>query len=91
VPPAQRYPRPYRPDGPCETQQAPDLRSNPGPVPTPTKVNLDSPQVQAGSAKATAKAVEWLRKLLAQDGGSDAKLKVSSTPIKSLSDIGTGH
>jgi phospholipid/cholesterol/gamma-HCH transport system substrate-binding protein len=90
-PPAQRYPRPYRPDVPCETQQAPDLRSNPGSLPTPVKVNLSSPQVQAGAAKATAKAVTWLRDLLAREGGSAARLKVSSTPITSLAAIGKGR
>ena len=73
---------------PCETQQAPDLRSNPVDPPTPTKVNFDSPQVKAGVADATAKAVTWLRKALERDGGSDARLKVSSTPLTSLNGIG---
>jgi hypothetical protein len=84
-PPADRYPRPYKPDVPCETQQSPDLRSNPLPPPTPIKVNMGSPQVQAGNAAATAKAVTWLRDLLKSDG---SQLKVSSTPITSLNGIG---
>ncbi len=66
-PPADRYPRPFKPDVPCETQQAPDLRSNPLDPPTPTKVNFDSPQVKAGVADATAKAVTWLRKTLERE------------------------
>jgi phospholipid/cholesterol/gamma-HCH transport system substrate-binding protein len=90
-PPAQKYPRPYRPDVPCETQQAPDLRSNPLAPPTPTKVDLNSPQVKAGVAAATAKAVTWMRKELKLEGGSAAKLKVSSTPLTSLSGLGKGH
>jgi hypothetical protein len=52
------------------------------------KINLDSPQVKAANADATAKAVTWLRKLLERDGGSDSKLRVSSTPITSLAGIG---
>jgi phospholipid/cholesterol/gamma-HCH transport system substrate-binding protein len=87
-PPADRYPRPYKPDVPCETQQSPDLRSNALPAPKAIKINLDSPQVKAANADATAKAVTWLRKLLERDGGSDSKLRVSSTPITSLAGIG---
>ena len=52
---------------------------------TPTKVNLDSPQVKAGVADATTKAVTWLRKTLEREG---SKLKVSGTPLKSLDGIG---
>ena len=66
---------------PCETQQPPDLRSNPSSLPTPINVDLNNPQVKAGVAAATAKAVAWLRKTLKQEGGSAAKLKVSSTPL----------
>jgi hypothetical protein len=60
---------------PCETQQAPDLRSNPLDPPTPTKIDLSLPQVQAGNAAATAKAVTWLRDLLKTEG---SKLKVAT-------------
>src|SRR3954454_223134 len=84
-PPAERYPRPYKPDVPCETQQSPDLRSNPLAPPSPTKVDLASPQVKAGDAAATTKTVTWLRDLLKREG---SKLKVASTPVKSLSGIG---
>jgi virulence factor Mce-like protein len=89
-PPAQRYPRPYKPDVPCETQQQPDLRSNPLPAPQGVKVNMNSPQVKAGVASATAKAVAWLRRTLKREGGSASRLKVSDTPLKSLSGIGKG-
>jgi phospholipid/cholesterol/gamma-HCH transport system substrate-binding protein len=84
-PPADRYPRPYKPDVPCETQQSPDLRSNPLAPPTPTKVDLTSPQVKAGDAAATTKTVTWLRDLLKREGSD---LKVASTPVESLSGIG---
>jgi hypothetical protein len=83
-PPANRYPRPYKPDVPCETQQAPDLRSNPLPAPQGTKIDLGSSAVQAANAAATTKAVGFLRKLLDQEG---SKLKISSTPLKSLSEV----
>jgi virulence factor Mce-like protein len=89
-PPAQRYPRPYKPDVPCETQQQPDLRSDPLPAPTGYKVNLNSPQVQTGVAKATAKAVTWLRQTLKRQGGSASGMRVSGTPLKSLSGLGKG-
>jgi phospholipid/cholesterol/gamma-HCH transport system substrate-binding protein len=88
APPAQRYPRPYRPDVPCETQQAPDLHSNPLAAPKGYKANLDSPQVKAGVSAATAKAVTWLRGALKREGGSASKIKVSGTPLKSLAGIG---
>jgi virulence factor Mce-like protein len=85
APPAQRYPRPYKPDVPCETQQAPDLRSNALPAPQGVKVDLGSAAVKAADADATTKAVEWLRKLLDREG---SKLRVSSAPIKSLAGVG---
>jgi phospholipid/cholesterol/gamma-HCH transport system substrate-binding protein len=84
APPAQKYPRPFKPDVPCETQQAPDLRSNPLPAPQGTKIDLGSSAVQAANATATTKAVEWLRKLLEHEG---SQLKVSSTPLKSISEV----
>jgi len=90
-PPAQKYPRPYRPDVPCETQQAPDLRSNPSSLPTPINVDLGSPKVQAGVASYTTKAVTWLRKLLKQDGGTWSKFKVTDKPLQSLAQIGKGR
>ena len=90
-PPANRYPRPYKPDVPCETQQAPDLRSNPGALPTPISVDLASPAVKAGVATATTKAVEWLRNALKRDGGSMSKLKVTDKPLSSLAQIGKGR
>jgi virulence factor Mce-like protein len=91
TPPANRYPRPYRPDVPCETQQAPDLRSNPSSLPTPINVDLGSAKVQAGVASYTEKAVTWLRKMLKQDGGSWSKLKVTDQPLQSLAQIGKGR
>jgi phospholipid/cholesterol/gamma-HCH transport system substrate-binding protein len=74
-PPAQKYPRPFKPDVPCETQQAPDLRSNALPAPKGTKINLTSPAVKAANAAATTKAVTWLRRLLDSEG---SKLKVAA-------------
>jgi phospholipid/cholesterol/gamma-HCH transport system substrate-binding protein len=90
-PPANRYPRPYRPDVPCETQQAPDLRSNPSSLPTPVNIDLGNAKVQAGVATATAKAVTWLRDALKREGGSVSKLKVADKPLSSLAQIGKGR
>jgi hypothetical protein len=48
------------------------------------QANLGSAKVQAGVADATSKAVDWLRKVLKQDGSN---LKVSSKPLTSLAGI----
>jgi phospholipid/cholesterol/gamma-HCH transport system substrate-binding protein len=49
---------------PCETQQTPDLRTNPAPPPPQHSVNTSSAAFQERYALARGKAVDWLRKQL---------------------------
>jgi hypothetical protein len=49
---------------PCETQQAPDLRTNPAAPPPQHSVNTSAPAFQTRYALARGKAVDWLRKQL---------------------------
>jgi hypothetical protein len=55
--PAKRSP--LRPDVPCETQEAPDLRTNPGAPPAPSFRVRQAPA--AAEAAAREKAVKWLQ------------------------------
>ena len=52
---------PLRGDVPCETQEPPDLRSNPDAPPEAKRVNFDHPQVKAAMAKSQAQAIKWLK------------------------------
>ena len=62
--PAKRSP--LRPDVPCETQERPDLRTNPQAMPQQSfKVREAPPAVEA---EARLKAVEWLRRELRKQG-----------------------
>jgi hypothetical protein len=83
-PPAQRYPRPYKPDVPCETQQAPDLRSNPIQPPQATKIDLTSSAVQALNSAMTNKTIAMLKK---QANLDNTPLHITDNPIQSLSDV----
>jgi phospholipid/cholesterol/gamma-HCH transport system substrate-binding protein len=47
---------------PCETQQAPDLRTNPAAPPPQHSVNTNSTAFQTRYAQARGKAVKWLTK-----------------------------
>jgi hypothetical protein len=60
----------------CETQQPPDLRTNPAPPPEQKTVNTDSPAFQARYALARAKAIKWLERQLKTEG-LDGKLKIA--------------
>jgi phospholipid/cholesterol/gamma-HCH transport system substrate-binding protein len=61
-----------RPDIACETQEPPDLRTNPrGSVPASFKVQDPPPEAEA---KARARAIEWLQRELRSQG--DRKTKV---------------
>jgi virulence factor Mce-like protein len=77
-PPPIRTRPPLRPDVPCETQEAPDLRSTPRGAPTAIP---DASGTAARAAKARASAVAVLRRQLG-DGGR----KVADTPA-TLADI----
>jgi phospholipid/cholesterol/gamma-HCH transport system substrate-binding protein len=55
---------PLNGDVPCETQQTPDLRTNPAAPPPQHSVNTSSPAFQTRYSLARGKAVDWLRKQL---------------------------
>ena len=63
---------------PCETQQAPDLRTNPAGPPPQREVNTNSAAFQARYTQARAKAVDWLRDQLKAEG-LDQLLDVANT------------
>jgi virulence factor Mce-like protein len=52
---------PYKPEVACETQAAPDLRSNPQQPPQAVKVDQSSAAVRAASDKARLEATKFLR------------------------------
>ena len=56
---------------PCETQEPPDLRSDPAAPPPQRTVNTSAPAFQARYEKARAEAVDWLRKQLRIEGLDD--------------------
>jgi len=61
---------------PCETQQAPDLNSQPGAPPDQHQVDTSSPTFQARYNLAKSRAVDWLKQQLKVDG-LDKKLSVT--------------
>jgi hypothetical protein len=61
---------------PCETQEAPDLNSQPGPAPEQHPVDTSSKAFQDRYALAKGRAVDWLKKQLKLEG-LDKKLSVS--------------
>ncbi|WP_205699106.1 MlaD family protein [Conexibacter sp. SYSU D00693] len=78
-PPPQRM-SPLRPDVPCETQEAPDLRTDPADPPTPIKVDHTSKAAVARAEVATKRTVDWLRNRLKLDG-LDRRFRVSVKPL----------
>jgi phospholipid/cholesterol/gamma-HCH transport system substrate-binding protein len=62
----------------CETQQAPDLRTNPAAPPPQHSVNTSSAAFQTRYAQARGEAVDWLRKQLKAED-LDTILKVVSS------------
>jgi phospholipid/cholesterol/gamma-HCH transport system substrate-binding protein len=67
-PPKPKSRPPLNAHVPCETQQAPDLRTNPAPPPHQKTVNTNSPAFQARYALARAKAIKWLERQLKVEG-----------------------
>jgi phospholipid/cholesterol/gamma-HCH transport system substrate-binding protein len=63
---------------PCETQEAPDLRTNPAGPPPQRQVDTSSAAFQARYTQARAKAVDWLRDQLKAEG-LDQLLDVANT------------
>ncbi len=79
-PPASGTHTPMRPDVPCETQQAPDLRTNVLAPPKAIKVNRDTAAYRTRSAKALTRSLRWLRGQLKREGLT-GKLGVRDTPL----------
>jgi hypothetical protein len=71
---------PLRPDVPCETQQQPDLRSEPIDVGPGKKVEI-SPDNAGAYQQIVQKAADFLQQNLKQQGLGD-KYKVSTTPLR---------
>jgi phospholipid/cholesterol/gamma-HCH transport system substrate-binding protein len=69
-----------RPDVPCETQQPPDLRSDPGPPPPSRRIRI-SPSRKDDYAKLVKDVMGDLRKQAKQRGGSTAKFRVTAKPL----------
>jgi phospholipid/cholesterol/gamma-HCH transport system substrate-binding protein len=67
---------PINADAPCETQEPPDLRTNPAAPPPQQQVDTTTPAFQARYAQAREKAVDWLRDQLEAEG-LDGLLKVT--------------
>jgi phospholipid/cholesterol/gamma-HCH transport system substrate-binding protein len=65
---------------PCETQEAPDLRTNPAGPPPQRQIDTGSAAFQARYAQARTKAVEWLRDQLKAEG-LDKLLDVANTDL----------
>jgi phospholipid/cholesterol/gamma-HCH transport system substrate-binding protein len=82
-PPPQRSRPPLQPSTACETQQPPDLDSNPANPPPPVATNSNSQAVQLRSAAARTTAIAILRQQLRESG---SKLQVGDSDA-SLSDI----
>ena len=56
----------------CETQQNPDLRSQPGEPPEQKQVDITSPEFKKRYAEARDRAIAWLKGELEQQGLADA-------------------
>jgi phospholipid/cholesterol/gamma-HCH transport system substrate-binding protein len=62
----------------CQTQQKPNLQSEPGAPPQQQQLDTSNPAYLAELAKAQTKAVDWLQKAVKQEG---LNLKVSPTDL----------
>jgi hypothetical protein len=81
--PAERPP--LKNSVPCETQQPPDLRSNPAAPPPQSKVDTSNPLFKARWAKVRQYGIDLMRQSLKQEGLAD-KFKVLDKDI-TLPDI----
>lgn len=71
---------PLRPDVPCETQEPPNLESEPAPPPPQRPIDTSSAAYRERYAKDKAAAIKWLRRELREDGLSD-RLKVATGEV----------
>jgi phospholipid/cholesterol/gamma-HCH transport system substrate-binding protein len=77
---------PLNGDVACETQEKPDLRTNPAPPPPQHTVNTSSPAFQARYDLARGRAVDWLRKQLKTEDLANVLKVVSSDATPQLID-----
>jgi phospholipid/cholesterol/gamma-HCH transport system substrate-binding protein len=76
-PPKPDAPPPLRPDVPCETQEAPDLRSIPGPPDTEVARGLpDTAEARERYDEARSRALDWVEGML-EDAGLDRAWRVA--------------
>jgi hypothetical protein len=64
----------------CQTQQPPDLRSDPGPPPPQRQLDTSSPAYKTAMAKARADAIAWLQGTIKREGLSNS-LRVSNQDV----------
>jgi hypothetical protein len=76
---------PLRPDVPCETQQTPDLRTNPAPPPAPSFKMREAPA--AAQAAAMERAIKWLRSEYRRQGRDDVKVVDDLFDVADLSKL----
>jgi len=79
-PPPTREPR-YRPDVPCETQERPDLRTNPAAPPRQVRINQNAPGAAARRRRANEAVMDWMRDNLRMSG-LDRVLRLSDEPLR---------
>ena len=83
-PPKPQKRPPLNADAPCETQEPPDLRSDPAPPPPQREVDTSAPAFQARYAQARDEAVDWLRRQLRIEGLEDLLEVVEEDVTKQL-------
>ncbi|HWM10595.1 MAG TPA: MlaD family protein [Solirubrobacteraceae bacterium] len=83
-PPRPQKRPPLDAEAPCETQEPPDLGSDPAPPPPQRQVDTSTPAFQARYAKARGKAVEWLQDQLKVEGLEDLLKVVDEDVTKQL-------
>jgi phospholipid/cholesterol/gamma-HCH transport system substrate-binding protein len=78
-PPPNKRP-PLNPNVRCQTQQPPDLRSDPGAPPPQRQLDTSSPAYKTAMAKARADAISWLKGTIKREG-LDSVLNVSDQDV----------
>jgi phospholipid/cholesterol/gamma-HCH transport system substrate-binding protein len=81
-PPKPQSRPPLRSDVACETQEQPDLRTNPGAPPPQREVDTSSPEFKERYEKARDRAMKWLEKQIEIEGldGTLELLEKDATP-----------
>jgi len=80
-PPRARSAPAYRRDVPCETQERPDLRSNPGAAPQQRRIDQNAPGAAERRKRANEIAMEWMEDSLKMSG-LDKALDLVDEPLR---------